>query len=1030
MHALAQAALAVVVIVAVVLAGAAWRLSRGPVPMPWLARAVVAALPADVPVRISLGDAALEWAGFRAGLDQPFDIRLTGLAVSNAAGRRIASVPHAAVSLSTGWLLLGHIVPRTLTAEGAAIHLRRAATAGAGDSTLPGILDQLARRPHSDHAPGHGEARWSQLQRVRIVDATVSVEDAGLGQSLQATHLAIDLTRGAAGGISGTAGAELTLAGQQAILAATAAVDHDGGQTHIAAHLSPLNPAAFAAALPQAAALAALDAPVTLMAGATLGADLALVEISGDAVIGAGTVHAASGTAPLLSAHLTAEGTPDHITVTLPGLVTAARPDGPRSTLSGHAEIARSGGPIAVSATLDLDRVALADLPALWPEGVGGPDARPWITQNITDGSVHDLHAELSLTTPEDFSALTITHLAGTAEGSDVTAYWLRPVPPVQHIEAHLALVSADRLDITASSGRAAFGQDPILLRGGRIVLTGLGDPDQFANIDVDLAGTVPSAVALLSHKRLHLLDHSPLRLVDPAGQFTGHVNVNHLKLREDVTFDDVNLHSSVKLTDLHLGGIAAGRDLDRGTFDVQAGNDGMHAAGQASIAEIPVRLALDMDFRAGPPTQVEQSVTLNATLTPAQLAGLGLDTGDALSGSASVSARLAIRSDQQGEATLSADLGALGITADVLDWRKPPGQAATLTAHLLLDHQRLDAVDMLRAEGEGLQLAGSASFRDGKPYSVTLDRLVLGTTTEAAGTLRFNPYRATLNGRSLNLSGLLRHDTSAAQPTQQPGPAYSLDARFDRVVFGPDRLLTGITLSADHDGSVMRRLDLGGSTDHGQAFRVTIVPSGRLRRLSGTAADVGAVLRALDVTDKMDAGRLVLSGSFDDAAPHHPLTGRAEIADFRIRHAPALARLLQVMTLYGVVDLLQGPGLFFRRLVAPFRFADQTLELSEARAFSASLGMTAKGRIDLAAPSLDLQGTIVPAYFFNTLLGDLPLIGRLFSPERGGGLFAATYTLHGPLDDPQVSVNPLAALTPGFLRGLFGLLDRSDAKQ
>jgi hypothetical protein len=25
-------------------------------------------------------------------------------------------------------------------------------------------------------------------------------------------------------------------------------------------------------------------------------------------------------------------------------------------------------------------------------------------------------------------------------------------------------------------------------------------------------------------------------------------------------------------------------------------------------------------------------------------------------------------------------------------------------------------------------------------------------------------------------------------------------------------------------------------------------------------------------------------------------------------------------------------------------------------------------------------------------------------------------------MDDPQVSVNPLAALTPGFLRGLFGI--------
>jgi hypothetical protein len=117
----------------------------------------------------------------------------------------------------------------------------------------------------------------------------------------------------------------------------------------------------------------------------------------------------------------------------------------------------------------------------------------------------------------------------------------------------------------------------------------------------------------------------------------------------------------------------------------------------------------------------------------------------------------------------------------------------------------------------------------------------------------------------------------------------------------------------------------------------------------------------------------------------------------------------------------MQGPGLGFRRLVAPFRLTDDALDIADARAFSSSLGLTAKGRIDLADRQIDMQGTIVPAYFFNSLLGNIPFVGRLFSPERGGGLFAASYALHGTLDNPQVTVNPLTALTPGFLRGLFG---------
>ncbi|NDG50122.1 MAG: hypothetical protein EBY30_14045 [Rhodospirillales bacterium] len=80
------------------------------------------------------------------------------------------------------------------------------------------------------------------------------------------------------------------------------------------------------------------------------------------------------------------------------------------------------------------------------------------------------------------------------------------------------------------------------------------------------------------------------------------------------------------------------------------------------------------------------------------------------------------------------------------------------------------------------------------------------------------------------------------------------------------------------------------------------------------------------------------------------------------------------------------------------------------------------RGRVLREADILDLEGTIVPAYMLNTVLGNLPLVGRLFSPEPGGGLFATAFRVQGPAADPQVQVNPLSTITPGFLRGLFGL--------
>jgi uncharacterized protein YhdP len=80
---------------------------------------------------------------------------------------------------------------------------------------------------------------------------------------------------------------------------------------------------------------------------------------------------------------------------------------------------------------------------------------------------------------------------------------------------------------------------------------------------------------------------------------------------------------------------------------------------------------------------------------------------------------------------------------------------------------------------------------------------------------------------------------------------------------------------------------------------------------------------------------------------------------------------------------------------------------------------VTANGRFELGAQRLDMQGTIVPAYTLNSIIGNVPVLGSLLLGGDGQGLFAATYRATGSVTDPQISVNPLSALTPGFLRRL-----------
>jgi hypothetical protein len=506
---------------------------------------------------------------------------------------------------------------------------------------------------------------------------------------------------------------------------------------------------------------------------------------------------------------------------------------------------------------------------------------------------------------------------------------------------------------------------------------------------------------------------------------------------------DQIAIHANGALSDLHLGSVIAGKDLDQGQISLLADNNALSLNGTAQLAGIASTLAVRMDFRAGPPDQVVASYAASGSASVAQVQAAGLPVGGLMDGSVAYSATVLERRDGDGQAQAHLDLRAASLQLTTLGWRKARDTDTVADAAVRLQHDQVVAVDRLSVQGPDVDVQGRASYANGQPVALTFDRIDLGKT-RAAGSVRFATTAdpaidAELHGDVLDLASpaqpaprpipnqaqaqaAARLRRSAAKISVQRGRPWKADLRFAQVLLGPGHVLGGVVAHAENDGLLIQRAQITGQAGRG-GFRITLTPQGSSRRIQGQANDAGGLLQALDVTGAVRGGALRLDGAFDDTQADHPLVGTVSADRFRIVGAPAVARLLQAVTLYGLVDVLRGPGLGITHLVAPFRFADAVLTVQDgARAYSSSLGITASGEIDLTAQRADLTGTIVPGYFFNTLPGKLPVLGKLFSPEQGGGVFSGTYKLAGPLADPRVQVNPLAAFTPGFLRGLFGV--------
>ncbi len=1062
------------------LAVLAWRLSQGPMELPWLAERMQEVANADSgALRISIGHAALTWEGFSRGVDRPLDIQLRDITVADPSQGHSVVLPHVDVSLAFSGLLMGRIQPRALEIEAARLVMLRTQTGEirldfarsdaaaptetapqdadepmgeTGSSALAGLLAELAHPP----APvGSVErlGRFSQLRRVRIRNSTFTVIDRQLAVVWRAKAPDIDLRRQPHGGVTGSASFVLDMGGEPASVHVDGSLSAGDGAIRLSAQLTDLKPAALARRTGTLDALEALDTRLNGSFALELGPHQALQRVTLDLHAGPGKVKIGPSVVLLDGADIAAEGTDLDLRLKSFDLRVLPRAGGPVSTLSGSGTVRRNAGRVRSDLSLAIDRVAFADLGQLWPRSIGRP-AHDWITENITAGIVRDGHVQITLEASQagsdiGLSDIALTGATGSLLGEGVTVYWLRPVPPVDRGTARLNILDPDTLEILISSGRqtleAGQRESAIVVKSAKMRITGINHKDQVGYIDAELAGPIADVLTVLHHKKLHLFDRLELDLNNPSGQVSGTLAVT-VPLEEKLQIEQVGIQTRLHLQDAHFTGLVAGRDLDHGNADLSASTEGMKLTGQADIASIPTKLEAEMSFRSGAPGQVVRRIVASGRATARQLAAAGLDAGDALAGDVTAKATITDRRDGTGEILVDADLAGAALQVTPIGWQKPIGQAATGHARLQLRHSRLAGIDDITldgrpagpssARGDALTLRAQATVSDGRIAELTIDRAVFGRTS-GRGTIRFpsgpGPLRISVDGAGIDLSTVLSSKPGGGRKRdtgeEKPGPSWTMDARFERAFMANSTTVSGLAAHVENDGRVMRALHVDGQTGVSQAggatrFRIDIAtPSAtRQRTLSVVADNAGELLRAVDVTHTMQGGRLSVNGTYDDTADDHPLSGTAEITDFRIQGAPALGRLLQAMTLYGLVDVVQGPGLAFTKLVAPFRLTRDMLSLAEARAFSSSLGLTVKGRIDLAQEQLDLEGTIVPAYFFNSLLGNLPLIGKMFSPEEGGGLFAASYSIRGAVDDPRVSVNPLSALTPGFLRGVFGI--------
>ncbi|MBB5372462.1 YhdP family protein [Acidocella aromatica] len=679
----------------------------------------------------------------------------------------------------------------------------------------------------------------------------------------------------------------------------------------------------------------------------------------------------------------------------------------------GFSFTARARQNWTASLTATADAVRAEDLPSYWPE-LAAPHTRDWVTANITEGFARNAAFTFGLSAPEDLSSLQLDTVTGGFTAQALRLIWLKGITPLTKLDGTFTMPDRDTAVITAQAGHVAG----VALTGGTMTIHGVSQKDQVGDLAVDLAASLPDAFAVLNAPPLNLLRDAPPGVADAKGSITAHVTAQ-IPFVQDLHLADTGLHVQGKLRKVNMVSLLPPLSFTDTSVDVDVTAQTLRLKAKGNFAGEPATVAMEEAIGTkDSPATIEMQGAAGAQLWNF----LGLEQATAASGPASGVAPFTLRlsgpSGGTQTASVSSDITAASIALPEFGWAKQPGDAGHLAISARLEHGKLAAVTGLEAQAPGLDIRGTGQ----EGGSFTLANATIGRT-RAKGSLTppvnaGEPWRLSLSGPVLDI----RRKQQSTAGNGKKGDTFSGAAWAATLNFGTAYLAA--PPAPGLKDFTFTGAGLGGTVVEAQAqadgFSLGIMPQQDLRRsLTLRSDDTGTLLRALNLYGNATGGKLALDAVYGGS---QPATGTATLEKLRLAKAPEVTKFLQAMTLYGVADAVSGPGMRIDHAVIPFSVQDGTLKLNGARAFSSSLGFTATGSINLADDNCSIDTTVVPLYALNALPGKLPLLGKLFSPEKGGGVFAMRAHVSGPLTDPHVAMNPLSAFTPGFLRGLFGL--------
>jgi hypothetical protein len=1009
---------------ALVMGGGVWLLSRGPVSLDWLTPLVTSGFSQSTSGMTARVDHTLIGLGPGPSLE----IIARGLHLRRKDGKAELALPAVGLSLSAQAAMSGQVAPTRIMLHGARLNLLRGTDGSfhfglagekiGGNDWAETVLHELLHSQRHSGPFGH-------LRQITVTDAALTVDDRKLGVTWEAQHLYATLRRDGEG-LTGNLALAIERGGSPTQVRSDLFYQDATHRLRMTLRFDSLRPSFYAAVAPALAPFAAFDLPLAGTISMALDTETRQVaEFRSDLQLGEGRIvndRFAGGALKIEHGDLRAVFDPatqqldlEHFDAELNA------PKGPELTFSGtiFQFDPLTTAPLSFTGHGEIHNLTSAEMPQLWPEHAAF-HAREWILAHVQQGVL--THGEINIGgTVLLGSAAGLVAKLDRVEGDlayhNVAIQYFPPISPVRNIDgvAHFDRATFDLLPARADSR-------DVKITSGRVLLTKLDTDNEEATIDVHMVGPLATVLDELNKKPLryaHALGIDPARV---KGTADGDLHF-HLPMKKNLRFAQVDYSARGNIDDVAIDKVLFDRDLTAGALRVVVDRGGVDLTGDANLNGVPITLDWKENFSDEP---IRSRYRLHGIFDDAARQELGIDWLPTLvTGPVGVDLAFTRQRNNFAYSDIALDLTNTALKIRQLGWTKKAGIPAAAHLNIAARDGLSTQINDLTIRGGGLDAALDLTLAGGQINAhiarANIYRFAVGKT-DVAGVVARRPqggWYAQLYGKGFDASRLLDEMQNGPQ-TAGSDPPLQIDADLRQVLLAPGRALTDVRAKLFSDGVHWQIAEIDASPSFGKSLALRFGGAVGERNLRLTSNDLGAVLRLLDISTKVEGGDVTVTAHAEDVDGQRTLSGQISGQNYRVVRAPAFAQLLSLASLTGAASLANGKGIPFSRMQGDFVLDQGTVELHNARAYGEAIGINASGQFDYRRNTVDMSGTIVPAYLLNSLLSNIPVLGDLLFGGQGEGIFAAKFRVAGSTTDPGISVNPLSALAPGFLRGLF----------